>query len=135
MARKEVQSKTFAEAEPPTAPPLRDRVIFAAVVAALTALSLFPLWSSRLLPMQDYPQHLLLAQIASTYHQPGLQWGEWYRVDLGFAPYMLWYLATTLLIPLFGAEAAGKLLISLYILLVSLLACAARRLSPEGHLP
>lgn len=123
MARKELCSESGAS------------LLFYLTVIVLTALALFPLWSSRLLPMQDYPQHLLLAQIAATYDQPGMNWKEWYRVDFGFAPYMLWYLAMKPLTLLFGVEVAGKLLLSLYILLISLLALAARRLSPQGHLP
>lgn len=123
MARKELCSENA------------ESLLFYLSVVVLTALALFPLWSNRLLPMQDYPQHLLLAQIAATYDEPGVNWKEWYRVDFGFAPYMLWYLAMKPLALLFGVQVAGKLLLSLYILLISLLALAARRLSPEGHLP
>lgn len=101
----------------------------------ITAVSLWPLWSTRFLAMQDYPQHLFLAEVIATFDDPAFNWREFYRVDLGFGPYMLWYVAMKLLGGVFGSETAGKLLFSLYILLISLLALAARRLAPKGELP
>jgi hypothetical protein len=101
----------------------------------LTALSLYPLWATRFLPMQDYPQHLFLAHLTATFQDPGFNWKEFYRVDLGFRPYMLWYLVVNLLSGLFQVEAIGRILFSLYILLITLLVLAARRLALPGRLP
>lgn len=113
----------------------REALLFYGAVVILTAVSLWPIWATRFLPMQDYPQHLFLAQVMATYHDPSLNWREFYRVDLTLGPYMLWYLAMKLLVGAFKIETAGKILFSLYILLVSLLVLVARRLPPKGALP
>jgi hypothetical protein len=116
-------------------PPRRDRLIFCSSLFVLTTVSLWPLWANRFLPMQDYPQHLFLAQLISTYDDPSFNWKEFYTVQLGFRPYMLWYLAMNLLAQVADIEIAGKLLFSLYILLITTLAWAVRQLTPRGYLP
>lgn len=115
--------------------PRREAVLFYALIVVLTAVALWPIWATRLLPMQDYPQHLFLARITANYHQLSWNWKDFYRVDLGLRPYMLWYLAANLLARGFEIEVAGKLLFSLYILLITLLVLVARRLTPGGYLP
>ncbi len=40
---------------------------FYAAVILLAALSLWPVWSVRFLPMQDYPQHLFIAYVTATF--------------------------------------------------------------------
>lgn len=112
----------------------REAVLFHSSLFVLTVVSLWPIWAVRFLPMQDYPQHLFLAQVITTYDAPSFNW-EFYRVDLGFRPYMLWYFAMKLLAGLFSIEAAGKILFSLYVFLIAALALVARRLSPKGSLP
>jgi len=110
-------------------------VLFYASLLVLTAVSLWPIWATRFLPMQDYPQHLFLAQVMATYDDPSFNWKEFYRVDLGIRPYVSWYVAMKLLSGIFNIETAGKILFSLYILLISVLALVARRLAPKGCLP
>ncbi|HBG04274.1 MAG: hypothetical protein A2075_02905 [Geobacteraceae bacterium GWC2_58_44] len=112
-----------------------ETAIFFCCLFVLTAASLWPLWTTRFLPMQDYPQHLFLAHVTSTYDHPSFNWKEFYRVDVGFRPYMLWYIAMDLLSKVLTAEIAGRILFSLYILLLALLALFARRLAPKGFLP
>jgi hypothetical protein len=90
---------------------------------------------NRLLPMQDYPQHLFLSHVIATYENPAYNWKEFYTVDLKLSPYMLWYLAMKPLSLLYGVEVAGKMLFSLYILLISLLVHRTRRLCPKGAFP
>lgn len=114
---------------------LREKVLFYASLLVLTAVSLWPIWATRFLPMQDYPQHLFLAQVIATYDDPSYNWKEFYRVDFGIGPYMLWYVAMKMLAGILNIEAAGKILFSLYILLISLLALVSRRLAPKGCLP
>lgn len=84
--------------------------------------------------MQDYPQHLFLAQVTATFDRPDYNWKDFYRVDLGVRPYMLWYLAMRMLSGL-NLEVAGKILFSLYILLVTALVLVARRLAPTQCVP
>ncbi|MCM0082906.1 hypothetical protein L4X63_15030 [Geomonas sp. Red32] len=103
---------------------------FLAAVIFFTAFSLWPIWTIRFLPMQDYPQHLFLSHLAATYHDPAFNWPANYTVDFGFRPYHLWYLAMAVLTLAVKAEVAGKILVSLYILLVSRLALKLRQLSP-----
>lgn len=123
-------------AAPSTLPAARcETVFFYASLLVLTAVSLWPIWATRFLPMQDYPQHLFLAQVIASYDDPSFNWKEFYRVDLGIRPYMLWYIAMKSLAGIFNIEAAGKIIFSLYILLISLLALIARRLAPKGCLP
>jgi len=116
-------------------PPRRDNILFSISLFVLTAVSLWPIWANRFLPMQDYPQHLFLAHLLSTYDTPSFNWKEFYRVDLGVRPYMLWYLAMNRLACVVDVESAGKLLFSLYILLITALTMVARRLSPKESLP
>src|SRR5262245_8311947 len=40
-------------------------------IALLTAASLWPIWANRLLPMQDYAQHLFIATVLGTFSDPG----------------------------------------------------------------
>jgi len=84
--------------------------------------------------MQDYPTHLFLAHLAATYDQAAYNWKDFYQVDFGLRPYMLWYLAMRLLAG-FGTETAGKIIFSLYVLLIALLALAARRVAGKGSQP
>jgi hypothetical protein len=111
-----------------------ETVLFRVLLLLFTALCIWPIWSNRLLPMQDYPQHLFLAQLTSSYDNPVYNWKEFYTVDLGFRPYMLWYLAMQLLSG-FGAESAGKILFTVYILLITLLVLALRRVAAAGSQP
>jgi hypothetical protein len=120
---------------PPDSPRRQDQIIFSCALLVLTLFSLWPIWANRFLPMQDYPQHLFLAHLISTYDTSSFNWKEFYTVQLGFRPYMLWYLAMKFLAQVVDIETAGKLLFSLYILLITTLACIARRLPPKGFLP
>jgi hypothetical protein len=112
-----------------------ERRVFHLWVLLLTVATLWPIWTLRLLPMQDYPQHLFLSQVIATYDAPALDWKLHYDIDLGLRPYMLWYLVMKPLAALFGVEAAGKLVFSLYVVLITALVLACRRVSPRGSLP
>lgn len=115
--------------------PINRALVFYGFVTILTIVSLSPIWLNRILPMQDYPQHLFLSHIIATYDNPSFNWKEYYTVDLGLRPYHLWYLVMKPLSLLFGTEAAGKLLFSIYILMMPVLVLASRRLCPKGVLP
>lgn len=115
--------------------PRTDTALFYAVVFTLTAVTVWPLWSTRFLPMQDYPQHLFLAHLSATWSDPAYNWKDFYCLDLQFRPYMLWYLAMNLLTGVFEVETAGRMLFSLYIVLITLLVLSARRLTDRSHPP
>ena len=89
-------------------------------VVAFTLISLWPIWSTRFPPMQDYPQHLLQAKLlASAYGSPS----EYTRnFEIRLQPtYATFYVVTALLSRLTSIETAGKLAISLYVVLVAFL--------------
>lgn len=118
-----------------TEPPSRQaRNLFRLAVLALTVLALAPLWLLRLLPMQDYPEHLFFSKVVATYSDPALDWSH-YTMDLSVQPYALWYLAMKPLTALFGLEAAGRIMMSLYVALTAALALACERKAPRGSLP
>jgi hypothetical protein len=106
-------------------------------VLLLTLVALWPIWSVRFLPMQDYPQHLFLSHVIESYGDPALDWKQHYDVDLKPRPYVLWYALMAPLAAAVGVEAAGKLTLSLYVLLIAALALASargRRSPPWGAL-
>ncbi len=107
--------------------PRSNAAAFSICAVLLTVVALWPIWAVRFLPMQDYPQHLFVSHILSTFHDPALDWKSHYEVDLGLRPYMLWYVLMLPLARAFGTEAAGKLTFSLYILLVTVLVFGAAR--------
>ncbi|MDH5299191.1 MAG: hypothetical protein OEV91_09250 [Desulfobulbaceae bacterium] len=106
------------------------------MVALLTVGSLLPIWWFRFLPMQDYPQHLFMVKVLQTFQDSGLDWSRYYDVDLRIGPYSLFYLVTFFFSYFAGIESAGKLFVSLYVLLVvALIIRESRRSARQGHLP
>ena len=81
--------------------------------------------------MQDYPQHLFLSYVTATYDDPSVNCRLFYQVNLAFRPYMLWYLCMKPLALLFSVETAGKMIFSVYILLITALVIAAANRSAE----
>lgn len=110
-------------------------VLFYGTLVLLSLASLWPVWTTRFLPMQDYPQHLYLAQVMATYNDSSYNWKEFYRIDVGFRPYMFWYMAMKQLAAVSTVETAGKILFSMYILLIARLVLVARRMQWNGGLP
>src|SRR5579871_1272573 len=98
-------------------------------VIAFTLMSLWPIWSTRFPPMQDYPQHLLQAQLlASAWSAPSAYMQNF---DVRLQPtYATFYVVTALLSKIVSIEIAGKLAISLYIVLVVFLLVKLRGRAP-----
>jgi hypothetical protein len=71
--------------------------------------------------MQDYPEHLFYAHVLQHYDSPTLDYRQYYTVALGARPYSAFYWITLLFARVFGLETAGKLTVSLYVLLTTLL--------------
>jgi len=97
-----------------------ERTSFLFAVVLLVALSLWPVWSVRFLPMQDYPQHLFIAFVAATFDDPYLTWDRFYQATSAVGPYRLSYLIVHIFALWFEIETAGKLLVSLVVLLTAL---------------
>lgn len=89
------------------------------IVGALLIVGLLPLWIGRYPPLNDYPQHLLGAQIVVHYNDPNMGYAAGYEIRPG------WYLrsnalGTLLMIGLgqvLPVPLAGQLTLSLYVLL------------------
>lgn len=88
-------------------------------VAALTLACLWPIWWYRFLPMQDHPQHLFIAYVLSTFDSHGFDWPQNYELNPNWGAYTLTYGILRFFSAFTNIEAAGKLLISLYVLLMS----------------
>jgi hypothetical protein len=105
--------------------------LFAVAASLLALLCLWPIWSQRFLPMQDYPQHLFLSFVLHSWDDPRLDWSA-YRAELRVAPYSLEYWLVGGFARVVPIEAAGKLLVSLYVLgMAALVARAARRVPAD----
>ncbi len=100
---------------------------------ALTICALVPVWSQRLLPMLDTPNHLALVRGWHDFHDPSYRIAEYYTLRVRPVPYFLFYLAIHLLLYVCSIEVANKLFLSAYLILfpLSVLALArALRRSP-----
>lgn len=93
---------------------------------ALTVLALVPIWSQRLLPHLDTPNHLALVRGWHEYNKPEWRIAEFYKVRVRPVPYFLFYLSINLLMYVTDIETANKLYLSSYVILypLSILALA-----------
>jgi len=85
---------------------------------ALTALAIVPFWLTRILPMQDYPHHLLFARALMSYRDPSSPFFGAYTLGFPIAPITLPLFLLRGLGALFGIENAGKIIWSLSVLLL-----------------
>jgi len=81
-------------------------------VAALTLACLWPIWWYRFLPMQDYPQHLFIAHVLSTFDSHDFDWRQNYALNSNWGAYTLTYGILQLFLKFTDIETAGKLLTS-----------------------
>lgn len=114
---------------------LRHDPLFYASALLMTLACLWPIWYYRFLPMQDYPQHLFLAHVIATYDDPGFNWAQYYHVNLQLAPYSLEYWIMRALGAITSTETAGKLFLSLYVVLMGFLVLRTTRQMPVEHTP
>lgn len=96
------------------------------VLVAFTAISLWPIWSERFPPMQDYPQHLARARMLSTAKDSPFDFHQNFEIHLR-PLYASFFLVTMFFSKFVGLECAGKLAISLYIVLVLILVLVQAR--------
>ena len=86
-------------------------------VVAFTIISLWPIWSTRFPPLQDYPQHLLQAKLLALACDSSSVYMR--NFELRLQPtYATFYILTAALFKLTAIEIAGKLAISAYVALV-----------------
>ncbi len=121
-----------AKDRPVDAVPVHETRAFHAAAVLLTLVALYTVWGNRFLPLQDYPNHLFNAHVASTYNDPSQNWSEYYELANPFAPYRLTSFALRLVATLTGAEIAGKVAFTIYLVLLLLLVYRVRRwVGPE----
>jgi hypothetical protein len=103
-----------------SAPAVERRIAALLLPWALILICLLPLWSVRYLPLYDYQNHLLEAQVVARYHDPALGYAAAYRIRDGWQlrSNALWPLIVIDLMRWLPADAAGKLAVSLYIVLL-----------------
>jgi len=112
-----------------------SKVLYLGAVLTLTLFCLWPVWALEFPPLQDYPQHLFLAHVNATYSNPAYNWPQYYLADLKFGPYALFYLLVAGLDKIMPITIAGKLYLSLYISLLSGLACVLLKKTRSGNPP
>lgn len=107
---------------------LEDDVAVVRVAGALLALILIcTIWSNRFLPMQDYPQHLFMAEVANTYDDPSRDWTENFELRNPIGPYRALFLAQRALSFFTDVLTSGRILATIYVLLIALLAYQVTR--------
>ncbi len=104
----------------PLSPRARS-LVWKACVLAFLGLTLWPIWANRFPPMQDYPQHLFHAHMLGAFRDPRFDYPQYYELHLQ-PVYALFYLLTIAFSKLVPIEAAGKLALSVYPVLVAALA-------------
>jgi hypothetical protein len=95
--------------------------LLALIVLALALIS--PVWMVEYVPLVDYPDHLARAYILSHLNDPAYKYSDSYAADWGPYPYVALDLSLISAIKLFPAEVAGKVVLSM-ILLILPICCA-----------
>lgn len=85
--------------------------------------------------MQDYPQHLFIAHVLSTFDSPEFDWQQNYELNRSWGAYTLTYGLLRFFSALTNIETAGKLLTSSYVLLMSVVILRAARYQSEAQTP
>jgi len=98
---------------------LTDNKFFILSVLIFTGLGLAVIWIPRFPAMQDYPQHLFMAYVLSEYNNPAFNWNQLYDVNGLWGPNNLFYLIVSALAVLIPIEIAGKIFISLSLILTT----------------
>lgn len=89
-------------------------------VLGLIIFSLLPIWLVKFPPLQDYPQHLVLAKIIKDYANPAFNYNQYFTISYSFIPNFSCYIIISLLSYIFPILIAGKLFLSLYVVLLPL---------------
>ena len=94
---------------------------------ALTIFSIIPIWTQRLLPFQDSPNHMALARAWHDYHHPEWHIADFYDLRIRVVPYFLYYVVMHLLMYVMPIETANKLFVTAYVIFFPLAVLAFAR--------
>jgi len=83
---------------------------------ALTLLALMPIWSARLIPMLDTPNHLALIRAWHSFDDPRYRIAENFTLHIQLAPYLAYYWINHMLMYVVSIETANRLVLSLYVI-------------------
>lgn len=103
-------------------PGLLPKFLIAGFLLVIAAALLWPLWSVQQPPLLDYPNHLARTFVLSHLSDPAYQFGENFRSDWKPYPYVSMDIVLLALQHFVSAELAGKLVLSLAVLLPPLCA-------------
>jgi hypothetical protein len=103
------------------------------LVAALAALLLLPLWFVRYPPLLDYPDHLARSFIIFHLDDPTYRFRSFYSTEWGPYPYLGMDVALIGLEHLLPAQAAGRFLLSVCVLLLPMAGWWFLREANPGH--
>lgn len=102
----------------------------------LALLNLLLVWSFRFPPMQDYPTHLMIAKVLATSGLDSYNWEQHFLIDHDLGPYRLSYFLIAFLHQFLNIETSGKILLSIYFLLIAQFTYSqSRARMKEGYLP
>jgi hypothetical protein len=101
------------------APLFGDRT-FLLLWILLTAVNLIPVWSQRLLPILDAPNHLALVRGWHSNADPTFGLSQYFAVRIRAVPYILFYAIIHFFMYAVNIETAYKLFLSLYLVLFPL---------------
>jgi hypothetical protein len=106
-------------------------LVWRVAVGVFLCLALWPLWSARFPPMQDYPEHLFHAHMLRVHNDPAFDYNRYYEFRIR-PVYATFFLTTLFFAKFVPIEIAGKLSLSLYPVLVAIIVVRlGRRLGRE----
>jgi hypothetical protein len=97
-----------------------QKLAWGIIVGLFFFMAVWPLWSERFPPMQDYPQHLFQTQVLRAYNDTAFDYSQNFEVHLK-PVYASFYLTTLYFSWFLPIEIAGKLSLSIYFLLVAVI--------------
>lgn len=105
------------------------KVVWLLAVGLFTLIALWPIWSVRYPPLQDYPVHLLHVQMLQSQGDADFTYNQYF--DFRIWPiYATFFVTTNLYASVFPIETAGKLFLTTYVLVIALLALRAAQKMP-----
>ncbi|HID63287.1 MAG TPA: hypothetical protein EYP49_11190, partial [Anaerolineae bacterium] len=97
-----------------------EQALIVGITAVLIVVNLLPIWLVRFPPLQDYPNHLLSAHIVAHYNDPNFDYAQNFVLSWRPIPNVLGTLIMAGLARIVPTFLAGKLFLSLYIILFPL---------------
>jgi hypothetical protein len=95
-----------------------EKPSYIAMAVVLIALSLAALWLNTFPPLQDYPYHLVRYHITVNYWNDDYNYQDIASLSLFPTPYIITDYLVLALSPIFSVETSGKIILSIYIILL-----------------